>query len=108
MAKAFDGAVFEEWQGLIDSWDRTERELAELVSARDDRGLARSSQRETELREERVRLKAEIDAIVGRMANSRDRSSSEMVVALIDTKPAGTSFATLVRERLSRIGGRRE
>ncbi|WMT91288.1 hypothetical protein [Pelagibacterium sp. H642] len=104
MAKIFNDAVFEEWQELVQSWERTERQLAELKAAPDQ---SQTQEREAKLHDELARLKSEIDGLVQRMSNGRDRSGEEMLVVLVDTKPERTSFASMVRERLARLPGRR-
>lgn len=107
VTEKFRTEIFEEWQDLVDAWDKAERELKELESARSDSGAAQGSQREVALREELARLKGEIDGLVLRMAERRDTSTEEMVVALIDNKPDTKSLAAMVRERLSLHGRRR-
>lgn len=101
MTEKFSAEIFEEWQGLVDSWDSVERELNALKAAEND-GNKIDSQREAALRAKLAELKAQIDALVRRMSENRDETNEEMVVALIDTKPERKSLAEMVRERLPR------
>ena len=106
MTDKFKVEIFEEWQKLIASWEATERELMQLEAAQDN-PEAGEHPRKAKLREELARLKTEIDELVLRMSKNRDPKAAEMVVALVDTKPEGTSLASMVRERFSRLGSGR-